>query len=140
MSFCGLCCCCGGCAKGGEDGADHGGEADYLLPGGEWDPSVSAMVGRSQHNRTRGQRRRHGSDPKSKEFGDTGESAGAYVPPEVPGSTSLPTFQDFKMLKTVGKGAFGKVRRKVSLLCFPASCLAKETVLAISVLLSLSPY
>ena len=137
MSFCRLCCCCGLCAKGEEDGADHGGEADYLLPGGEWDPSV-AVVRRTQHNRTKGQRRRQGSDTRSKEFGDTGESAGAYVPPEVPGSTSLPKFQDFKMLKTVGKGAFGKVRRN-TLLRLPASCLAKETVLAMSVLLSLSP-
>lgn len=34
---------------------------------------------------------------------------GSYVPPVVPQSRTLPVFEDFKLLRTVGKGAFGKV-------------------------------
>lgn len=80
-------------------------EEDYLLPGGEWDPSVSGSTkGRSKR------RRRSRSEVNSVESESAdGSGACAYVPPEVPGATSLPKFQDFRMLKTVGKGAFGKV-------------------------------
>ena len=63
---------------------DHDGEdEDYLLGGGEleWDSS-------------------------SRRFTKTCQ---AYVPPAIPSTSTLPTIEDFRLLKTVGKGAFGKV-------------------------------
>lgn len=97
---------------------------DYLLPGGEWDPSVSSSPG---HKAGRGNRRGitrsasgrkkkksslrefwtrrfHGSHAASEEF-----VSGEYQAPVAPASRSLPTLQEFRMLKTVGRGAFGKV-------------------------------
>lgn len=105
----GYCCSCIG-GDGGEAGDEN--EVDYLLPGGEWDPSVSGNASRPGSNRikrgsrtSRGRRRTRTSSEESAEDG----SACAYIPPEVPGATTVPTFRDFKLLKTVGKGAFGKV-------------------------------
>lgn len=94
---------------GEEDEAGFRDESDYLLPGGEWDPSLSASV-KPRSRRNRGGRSGGGGGS----FADDGEageeSRGSfYVPPEVPGATSTAKFQDFKLLKTVGKGAFGKV-------------------------------
>ena len=100
MSFRRFCCCC--CCSDTESEADVNGpvsEEDYLLPGGAWDPSVS--VARSRRSRRNTSRRRQG--------GEEEEEVNAYVPPDVPAATSLPNFNDFKLLKTVGKGAFGKV-------------------------------
>ena len=95
---------------GDEDEAGYRHESDYLLPGGEWDPSLSA----SRSRRSRNDRGGSGKSGGSGSFADDGASGGEegeslYTPPEVPGATSAPKFQDFKLLKTVGKGAFGKV-------------------------------
>lgn len=107
---------------------------DYLLPGGEWDPSVFSSSGHRaargsrrgitrsgngsrtsrkksslrefwtrRFNRSRGSRFSHAA---SEEFGTAG---GVYQPPEAPASRTLPTLQEFRLLKTVGRGAFGKV-------------------------------
>ena len=52
-------------------------------------------------------------DPSSKTFSSRKTDAGGlgYVPPEVPKSeeSRIPTVEEFKLLKTLGKGAFGKV-------------------------------
>lgn len=109
------------CLRGEEDGEMYKNEADYLLPGGEWDPSVSASV-RERSSRRRGAARsrnsgRSGSN-RGGSVGDDGaedDSGSFYSPPEVPGATSIPRFQDFKLLKTVGRGAFGKVRKAETL-------------------------
>ena len=94
-----------------EDEAGYRNESDYLLPGGEWDPSLSSSVVKRRSRRSRG--RDSGGASGSGSFGDKGaggeDSESLYTPPEVPGATSVPKFQDFKLLKTVGKGAFGKV-------------------------------
>ena len=82
----------------------HESEVEYLLPGGEWDPN---LTGSTKRNSTRS---RKGSGQVSSDGAAENGGACAYVPPEIRGTTSLPKFQDFKMLKTVGKGAFGKVR------------------------------
>ena len=93
---------------GEEDEAGYRNESDYLLPGGEWDPSLSASVAKRRSRRSRG-----GRAGDSGSFADNGaggeDSESLYTPPEVPGATSVPKFEDFKLLKTVGKGAFGKV-------------------------------
>lgn len=83
MSWC-RCCCVRGSK---EDEADGGlvAETEYLLPGGEWDPQSS----RSSRAASGGR--------------------GGYVPPAVQPSSGLPVVQDFQLLKTLGKGAFGKV-------------------------------
>ena len=73
-------------------------DEDLLLPGGEllWDKSSKSFVKSTSKTKTS----RHG-----------------YVPPKVPNSANedsnpimLPVIEDFKLLKTVGKGAFGKVK------------------------------
>ena len=96
-------CCCS-CTRGEGDETGYDNEVDYLLPGGEWDPSVSRST-RRHSKRSRSRHSSRGSEATSAEGG----TVCAYVPPEVPGATSMPTFQDFRLLKTVGKGAFGKV-------------------------------
>ena len=107
--LCGVCCACLR-GEGGETADEN--EVDYLLPGGEWDPSVSGNARRPGSNRIRrGSRGRRRTRTNSEESAEDG-SACAYVPPEVPGASTVPTFQDFKLLKTVGKGAFGKVETK----------------------------
>ena len=63
-------------------------EDDYLLPGGdiEWDKSSKSFV---QSHRL----------PRP-----------GYVPPAVPtDSDKIPTIDQFRFLRTVGRGAFGKV-------------------------------
>ena len=97
ISFRRLCCCCS-CTKEKEEDNRQTGEEDYLLPGGEWDPSVSGISHRSTHGTKHAPKHslwRRGSE----------EGASAYVP----GAMSVPKFNHFKMLKTIGKGAFGKV-------------------------------
>ncbi|CAI8043945.1 Protein kinase 2 [Geodia barretti] len=102
-------CCCS-CMGEEEDEAGYRNESDYLLPGGEWDPSLSSSVVKRRSRRSRG--RDSGGASGSGSFADNGaggeDSESLYTPPEVPGATSVPKFQDFKLLKTVGKGAFGK--------------------------------
>lgn len=99
MSLCKFCGCFTSCVRG-EDETDHANEEEYLLPGGEWDPSLSRSNSRSKLSRRKGSR----TNAESEVGG-----VGAYIPPQVPGATSLPKFQDFRMLKTVGRGSFGKV-------------------------------
>lgn len=70
----------------------------FLLPGGEWDPSLS-------RSNSRGFKR---LNTKSGHYRDQSERDGLYQPPTVAPSKVLPTFEDFKLLKTVGRGAFGK--------------------------------
>ena len=63
-------------------------EDDYLLPGGdiEWDKSSKSFV---QSHRL----------PRP-----------SYVPPAIPtDSVEIPTIDQFRFLRTVGRGAFGKV-------------------------------
>ena len=98
-------------------------DGDYLLPGGEWDPSVSRRgVGSNSVStnsgtsitsslralwtrRLRGKKRylRTPDGEKAK------QESGDYQPPPLAPSRTLPTFDEFKLLKTVGRGAFGKV-------------------------------
>ena len=77
----------------------------FLLPGGEWDPSLSTVSRSSTKVTPRGIRR-----VVSKTGRDQSEREGLYQPPAVLPSRDLPTFDDFRLLRTVGRGAFGKVR------------------------------
>ena len=105
--------CIGCCNPDTKDGpqttANSVPDGEYLLPGGEWDPSHSTGSNRSSRS-TRSnwsaRLRRSKSDRSSDIVSD-----GKYSPPPfVPHSKKLPTFEDFRLLKTVGKGAFGKVQ------------------------------
>ena len=128
----GLSCC--GCWRGANESKPNVG-GDYLLPGGEWDPSVSSSVRqesrreapsgaaqepknfstnrsmRSFLSRTlrvkNSSRYPHTHQLDSGGTGDGGKRQ--YQPPPLVPSKTLPTFEEFKLLKTVGKGAFGKV-------------------------------
>ena len=111
MSLRGSCC---SCLRGEEEEEGYRHEADYLLPGGEWDPSLSGPSKdspRRSRGRSRGRgRRSRDRDGRVADDGTESESGSFYTPPEVPWAVSSPpSFQDFKLLKTVGKGAFGKV-------------------------------
>lgn len=101
MSLCKRCGCFASCVRG-QDETDHISEEEYLLPGGEWDPNL--LRSRS-HSKSR---RRKGSRQTTAEPSEV-RGTGAYIPPHVPGATSIAKFQDFRMLKTVGSGSFGKV-------------------------------
>ena len=97
-----LCCGCA-CATEEKDGRTQSvAEEDFLLPGGEWDPSLSHVSSRSTRSSTRA---KHSVRSKRNQS----DAAGDYVPPPVPAAKTLPTFDEFRLLKTVGKGAFGKV-------------------------------
>ena len=84
-------------------------EEDFLLPGGEWDPSISTASNRSKRSiKLRKSKNRSNSDGAS--------DVGSYDPPPfVPSCRKLPTFEEFRLLKTVGKGSFGKVCRHAHL-------------------------
>lgn len=100
-------------------------DGDYLLPGGAWDPSISTSPSRFSRRtpRSRGSsrtsnssirsfwsRRFRGSSKGNLDSNTTGR--GDYqAPPMVPSKT-LPNSQDFRLLKTVGRGAFGKVNAR----------------------------
>lgn len=147
-----LCCCC--CTQGdSEKGVP---EVDYLLPGGAWDPNISASASASSPIRTTNRslgdaassshhhsssssragrisaggkassyssslrsfwtkRFRSSRSSQSSRAGREGyvgggdDAGGDYQPPPVVPSKTLPTCEDFKLLKTVGRGAFGKV-------------------------------
>lgn len=131
------------CVRG--EGEDRGKgnaikEGDYLLPGGEWDPSISSSPSRisKNHGRTESELSRSSRTTNSsirsflsKRFGrHSGRSqasassvenlaAGDYQPPPLVPSKTLPTFEEFKLLKTVGRGAFGKAS---ALFCCASSC------------------
>lgn len=104
-----LCCGCA-CATGTKEGGPQSGpEEDFLLPGGEWDPSLSHASSRSSRSSTRGKSSIRSRIVRADSDGQSGAAAGDYVPPPVPAAKTLPTFDEFRLLKTVGKGAFGKV-------------------------------
>jgi len=127
-----LCC---KCAEKNTTG--FGTSTNYLLPGGEWDPNVSSSAASdrsrasnvSAASRGRGRHRSSKSSLKSirslltgggwrgrqnrarSSFDDLNSSGskGEYQPPPLLPSKTLPTIDEFKLLRTVGKGAFGKV-------------------------------
>ena len=76
-------------------------DEDYLLPGGEWDPSVS--VRKSNHSR-----KKHKELFSSTTSTERDGHLGLYQPPAIVSAQVLPTFEDFKLLRTVGRGAFWK--------------------------------
>lgn len=129
------------CCVGGEEG-DRGGkargpgsvkESDYLLPGGEWDPSISSSPLRTvahhhgpaarsdstASDRTTSSsvrsflskrfRRKSRHSETSNRANSVADNNGGYLPPPLVPSKTLPTIDEFKLLKTVGRGAFGKV-------------------------------
>ena len=110
-------CCCG------DSSSDHPArgqinsiENDYLLPGSSFDEGSSS--GGSQRNRL-GWSGRNSSKNKNKYASKKpavthsvvglDSPSGDYEPPVVPPSQKLPTYEEFRLLKTVGRGAFGKV-------------------------------
>ena len=131
-----ICCCARGEGTGKGKREDVDGE-DYLLPGGEWDPSVSTSPSRiANSSRGGSQRSQHRpnsvgsrggsgrsrftsflarqfrgsrSSQRSRVEADGGAAGGDYQPPPLQPSRSLPTYEEFRLLKTVGRGAFGKV-------------------------------
>lgn len=150
-----LCC---GCL-----GKKENESSDYLLPGGAWDPSLSQSTAsnRSRHS-TRsaasvasikqrpsnsslssirsllsggGWRGRLNRTQSSNE--DLESNRGDYQPPPLVPSRTLPTIEEFKLLRTVGKGAFGKVQDSCILTWITVSIkwvrLCLETCLACSI-------
>ena len=124
-----LCCCC--CADVKDDTRNAPSttvtEEDYLLPGSEWDPSISTGSAQSRQSSRPGRFKARGRSRGGSGTSSDGTSNGGYVPPVVPPTPSrtLPTFEEFKLLKTVGKGAFGKVRVATP----PSSPLTVSTVM-----------
>lgn len=134
-----LCCCCAGPSK--EDKTRRS-DADYLLPGGDWDPTLSSspshrtsvkstgpLVGDDEDDNMSATSRSNTSSSRfssnrfmsflSKKLSwsparrarnsQHHQSSGQYQPPPLLPSRTLPSFEDFKLLNTVGRGAFGKV-------------------------------
>ena len=129
-----LCC---NCAE--KKNSFGGSSTHYLLPGGEWDPGSSVVSDRSRatnastSSSARGQGRHRSSKSSLRSIrslltgggwrgrlnrarssfddldGNTNSSKGDYQPPPLMPSKTLPTIDEFKLLRTVGKGAFGKV-------------------------------
>ena len=89
-------------------------KSDYLLPGSRFDPSVSEN-GSSFRSKLRwgnwqGSKNKPGYKKPSVTHSVVGmDSPCEYEPPSVPASQKLPTYEEFRLLKTVGRGAFGKV-------------------------------
>lgn len=104
--------CVGCCNPDTKDGpqttANSVPDGEYLLPGGEWDPSNSTGSNRSSRS-TRSNWSARLRRSKSDRSSDIVSDGNYDPPPFVPHSRKLPTFEDFRLLKTVGKGAFGKV-------------------------------
>lgn len=111
-----LCCCADGT---GNDGVARGQintvESDYLLPGSSrWDASSRSTVTSSKG--VWGSLRRDKDKAANKKKSTVTHSevgldspSGDYEPPRIPPSQKLPSFEEFRLLKTVGRGAFGKV-------------------------------
>ena len=95
-------CCCAGSSEDRKRRKSEKEASDYLLPGGKWDPS---------HSRSRSWWSNRGSKTSQKSYSIEENRVGEYEPPTVPPSRTLPTFEEFRLLKTVGRGAFGKVNR-----------------------------
>ena len=106
------CCFNPGTKEGGRETARSVTDEDYLLPGGEWDPSLSGSTASrlsvQSRNFTKSKSRRPWTKSRNRVSTD---GNGSYEPPHVPPSRTLPTFDEFRLLKTVGRGAFGKVGR-----------------------------
>lgn len=104
-------CCCGDTGNEGvaRRGQINTSDNDYLLPSSAKRNSkgVSSVWG----SLSRGSKNK-GSDKRSTvthtEVGLDSPS-GEYEPPAVPPTQKLPSFEEFRLLKTVGRGAFGKV-------------------------------
>lgn len=107
-------CCCGDSSS-----SDHPGrgqinsiENDYLLPGSSFDHSASSSqrsrLGWSSRNSSK---KKHASKKPAVTHSVVGldSPGGDYEPPVVPPTQKLPTYEEFRLLKTVGRGAFGKV-------------------------------
>ena len=104
-------CCCG------DSSTDHPGrgqinsvENDYLLPGSSFDSgsSRSRLGWSSRHSSKKKNANKKPAVTHSVVGLDS--PSGDYEPPVVPPSQKLPTYEEFRLLKTVGRGAFGKVR------------------------------
>ena len=109
-----ICCCSDGTS--GTDGVARGQintvESDYLLPGSAWDSTSSSGSSKSVWGslRGRGSKNKGTNKKPSVTHSEVGlDSPGDYEPPAVPPSQKLPAFEEFRLLKTVGRGAFGKV-------------------------------
>ena len=103
-------CCCG------DSSIDHPGrgqinsvENDYLLPGSSFDSgsSRSRLGWSSRHSSKKKNANKKPAVTHSVVGLDS--PSGNYEPPVVPHSQKLPTYEEFRLLKTVGRGAFGKV-------------------------------
>ena len=127
--------CVGCCNPGTKDGpqptVNSVTDGEYLLPGGEWDPTISTASNRSTRS-TRSNWSARLRKSKSDRNSDIVSDGNYSPPPFVPHSRKLPTFEDFRLLKTVGKGAFGKVpqsrARPCVNYCSLSSQLEKEMV------------
>ncbi len=109
-----LICCARSKTKGDREFRRVLSDGDYLLPGGEWDPSLSVHPTSAEHKGSRfnvrsllSKRINRGNSAASLDLQGSGE----YQPPPLQPSRTLPTMEEFKLLKTVGRGAFGKVGR-----------------------------
>ena len=109
-----LCCCSDSSSDAAGKRRSSTAGHDYLLPGSEWDTSssgsssfLSSFRGSKKSNRGRGSGNKRPPVTHSEVGLDS--PSGDYQPPVVPPSQKLPTFEEFRLLKTVGRGAFGKV-------------------------------
>ena len=104
----------------GDSSADHPGrgqinslENDYLLPGSSFDAATSSSSQRSRlgWSSRHSSKKKHASKKPAVTHSVVGldSPSGDYEPPVVPPSQKLPAYEEFRLLKTVGRGAFGKV-------------------------------
>jgi hypothetical protein len=103
----------------GDSSTDHPGrgqinsiENDYLLPGSSFDSTTSSRSRLGWSSRHSSKKKYASKKPAVTHsvVGLDSPSGGDYEPPAVPPSQKLPTYEEFRLLKTVGRGAFGKVR------------------------------
>ena len=107
-----MCCCSDTSTDGAGRGQTNVVERDYLLPGSSWDStSTSGSFKSSVWGSLRGSKKKAASKKPAVTHTEVGldSPTGNYEPPAVPPSQKLPTFEEFRLLKTVGRGAFGKV-------------------------------
>ena len=109
-----MCCCRDKSAERPQKSQKKNVESDYLLPGSRFDPSVSenggSFKGKRRWGNWQASRNKSGSKKSSVTHSVVGmDSPNEYEPPVVPASQNLPTYEEFRLLKTVGRGAFGKV-------------------------------
>ena len=110
-----VCCCADSTSRDGgvARGQINTVESDYLLPGStQWDPSRSSSnKSRPWSSLKRSSKNKDNSKKSTVTHSEVGldSPSGDYQPPLVPPSQKLPSFEEFRLLKTVGRGAFGKV-------------------------------